>query len=75
MARPDECYNCRHLIQANTRTNVRRADGGYEIGAAFMCGRRRIPLPSISKYNASCAYFSAGERQIIWRERNEEMVL
>ena len=73
MPRPDECYQCRHLIQVNTRTGVQRADWEYEIGAAFVCGRRKCPLPTITKYDAPCGYFSAGERAITWREPDKEM--
>lgn len=68
-----ECYQCKYLVAARTKLNIKRADGECEIATAFGCSKRNMPLPSISRYDAECTYFSAGPMRERWRERNEEV--
>ena len=61
MSRPDECYKCRYLIRHKKTTTVLRKDGQYEVAEWFECGKLKMPLPTISKYNSHCCWFDKEE--------------
>ena len=64
MARPDECYNCCYLIQHIKTIPVLRKDGQHEKAAWFDCSILKMPLPTISMYNAHCPYYQQGSVQV-----------
>lgn len=64
MPRPDECFNCIHLITHEKITSVmNKYTGTYERAVWYDCDARKIPLPTISKHDCPCAYFQRKQEE------------
>ena len=60
MANKEECFSCAYLVRELRMIipPLKRKDGHYETAVAFSCAARKMPLPTITRYDLpGCRYW------------------